>query len=69
MTRQRGNPDFGSKYRFDYGRDQPLSEQVSTRVDKTTKLHLKTIADENNCTVPDLVRAAIEQYLNNRSDS
>lgn len=60
-----GNPDFGTKYKADYGRDEPLSEQVKAQVHPKTKLLLKDLAGEKNCTVPDLVRAAIEQYLAN----
>lgn len=58
-----GNPDFGSKYKFDNGREKPLSEQIKTLVNPEIKLELKEIAEKNNCTVPDLVRKAIEQYL------
>lgn len=58
-----GNPDFGTKHRFDYGRNNPLSEQVGTRIASETKLQLKEIAEQKNCTIPDLIRAAIEQYL------
>jgi hypothetical protein len=63
MARPGGNPDFGTKYRFDYGRAEPLSEQVKVLVHPQTKRQLKALADQRNCTVPDLVRAAIEQYL------
>ncbi len=63
MGRPGGNPDFGTKYRFDYGREEPLSEQVKVLVHPQTKRQLKALADQRNCTVPDLVRAAIEQYL------
>ncbi len=65
MPNPKGNPDFGSKYRFDYGREKPLSEQVKAAVDPQTKLQLKNLAEQNNCSVPDIVRAAIEQYLAN----
>ena len=63
MARPGGNPDFGTKYRFDYGREEPLSEQVKVLLHPKTKCQLKNLADQKNCTVPDLVRAAIEQYL------
>lgn len=63
MGRPGGNPDFGTKYRFDYGREEPLSEQVKAQVHPQIKRQLKALADQRNCTVPDLVRAAIEQYL------
>ena len=70
MANPKGNPDFGTKYRFDFGRDEPLSEQIKAQVHPTTKLQLKEIAEEKNCTVPDSIRAAIEQYLaNTRSGS
>ena len=58
-----GNPDFGTRYRFDNGREKPLSEQIKTLVLPETKNQLKILADEKNCTVPDIVRTAIEQYL------
>jgi predicted DNA-binding protein len=60
---RRGNPDFGTKYRFDYGRDEPLSEQVKVLMHSKMKARLKNLADRNNCTVPDLIRDAIDKYL------
>jgi len=63
MEKKIGNPDFGTKYRFDYGREQPLSEQVKVLMLPDTKNQLKKIADQKNCTVPDLIRAAIDNYL------
>ena len=63
MARPGGNPDFGIKYRFDYGRDEPLSEQVKVMMHPQMKQHLKNLADLEKCTVPDLIREAIEQYL------
>ncbi len=69
MARSGGNPDFGTKYRFDYGREEPLSEQVKVLVHPQTKNQLKNLASQRNCTVPDLVRAAIDQYLDQRADN
>ncbi len=63
MARPGGNPDFGTKYRFDYGREKPLSEQVKAQVHPEVKQQLKNLADQRSCTVPDLIRAAIDQYL------
>jgi len=63
MSRLGGNPDFGVKYRFDYGREEPLSEQVKVLMHSKMKEELKNIALNENCTVPDLIRAALEQYL------
>lgn len=63
MSRLGGNPDFGVKYRFDYGREEPLSEQVKVLMHSKMKEELKNIANSENCTIPDLVRAALEQYL------
>lgn len=63
MSRLGGNPDFGVKYRFDYGREEPLSEQVKVLMHSKMKEELKNIALSENCTVPDLIRAALEQYL------
>ncbi|MBE9050404.1 CopG family transcriptional regulator [Nostocales cyanobacterium LEGE 11386] len=63
MARPGGNPDFGTKYRFNYGRDKPLSEQVKVLMNLQMKQELKNLADLENCTVPDLIREAIEQYL------
>lgn len=68
MANPYGNPDFGTKYKFDNGREKPLSEQIKTLVLPETKLQLKEIAKKNNCTVPDLVRAAIDRYLNEVSN-
>ena len=63
MARKGGNPDFGTKYRFDYGRDEPLSAQVKAQVHPNVKQQLKNLADRNKCTVPDLIRTAIDQFL------
>ncbi|BAZ22014.1 hypothetical protein NIES4073_28950 [Kalymmatonema gypsitolerans NIES-4073] len=63
MARPGGNPDFGTKYRFGYGREEPLSEQVKVLMHPSMKQQLKNLADQENCTVPDLIREAIEQYL------
>lgn len=67
MPNPKGNPDFGTKYRIDSGRDRPLTEQIKTLVYPEVKEQLKEIANKKNCSVPDLVRAAIEQYLANES--
>lgn len=66
MARPGGNPDFGTKYRFDYGREEPLSEQVKVLMHPQMKRQLKNLVDQNSCTVPDLIRAAIAQYLASR---
>ena len=58
-----GNPDFGTKFKYETDRDEPLSDQVKAAVHPTTKLQLKQIAEQKNCTVPEVVRAAIERYL------
>ncbi|MDJ0536429.1 MAG: CopG family transcriptional regulator [Xenococcaceae cyanobacterium MO_207.B15] len=63
MSRPGGNPDFGTKYRFNYGRDEPLSEQVKVLMHPTMKHQLKNLAKQNKCTVPDVIREAINQYL------
>jgi len=63
MSRPGGNPDFGVKYRFDYGRKEPLSEQVKVLMHSKMKEELKNIAEYENCTIPDIVRAALEEYL------
>lgn len=65
MARPGGNPDFGTKYRFDNGRAEPLSEQVKAQVHPDVKHQLKELAIAKQCTVPDLIRAAIDQYLAN----
>jgi predicted DNA-binding protein len=59
----RGNPDFGTKYRFDYGRDEPLSEQVKVLMHSKMKARLENLADKNKCTIPDVIREAIDKYL------
>lgn len=58
-----GNPDFGTKYKAETLRGKPLLDQVGTKVDPEIKLRLKEVAKQKNCSVPELVRAAIEQYL------
>ncbi len=58
-----GNPDFGTKYKANKYGDKALSEMIVTRVDLDTKTQLKEIVEQKNCTIPELVRAAIEQYL------
>jgi len=64
MARPGGNP-FGTKYRFD-GREEALSEQVKVLMHPRMKRQLKKSIDQNSCTVPDLIRAAIAQYLASR---
>lgn len=66
MPNPRGNPDFGVKYRFDYGRDQPLTEQVKAVVSPCVKEELLKLASARNCTVPDLIREALNTYLANQ---
>lgn len=63
MSRVGGNPDFGTKYRLNYGRDVPLSEQVKAQVYPEVKEELKKLAEDKRCTVPDLIREALNQYL------
>lgn len=66
MPNPKGNPDFGTKYRLNSSGDKPLSEQVRTALLPETKFLLKDLASKQKCTVPDLVRAAIDEYLANR---
>lgn len=63
MARPGGNPDFGTKYKFDYGRDEPLSEQVKVLMNPQMKQELKSLANQNQCTIPDLIRTAIDQFI------
>ncbi len=63
MANPRGNPDFGTKYKFNYGREKPLTEQVKAVVYPEMKEKLKKLAEKKQCTVPDLIRDALEQYL------
>ncbi|MBW4512172.1 MAG: CopG family transcriptional regulator [Scytonematopsis contorta HA4267-MV1] len=69
MARVGGNPDFGVKYRANYGRSEPLTAQVKAVVYPSVKENLKLLADEEGCTVPDLIREAIDQYLANKNKS
>ncbi|ELS04843.1 Replication regulatory protein RepB [Xenococcus sp. PCC 7305] len=61
---KRGNPDFGTKYKFYYGRDEPLSEQVKVLMHPKMKNQLKALAEEQKCSIPDVIRDAIDKYLN-----
>lgn len=63
MARPGGNPDFGTKYRSERRSDRPLSEQVKAQIPPQVKLQLQTLAQEKNCTVPDVIREAIDKYL------
>jgi hypothetical protein len=63
MARIGGNPDFGKKYRFDYGRAKPLKEQVKVLMYTEMRSDLQELAEGKSCTVQDLIREAIEQYL------
>lgn len=63
MARVGGNPDFGTKYKFNFGREIPLTEQVKAQVYPEIKERLRKLADKRKCTVPDLVREALDQYL------
>ena len=53
---------FLSKVQF--GREKPLTEQVKAVIYPEMKQKLKELAKERQCTVPDLIRDALEQYLN-----
>ena len=68
MPRPGGNPDFGTKYRFNYGREKPLSAQVKAQVLPETKQQLQDLANEQKCTVPDIIRAAIDEYLEKKRE-
>jgi hypothetical protein len=68
MARLGGNPDFGTKYRFDYGRNEPFSEKVLVLMYTRMKSQLNSLAKERNCSVPDVIRVAIEQYLESLPD-
>lgn len=63
MARPGGNPDFGTKYRFDYGRDKPLTAQVKAQVSPEVKEKLRILAQQRECSVPDVLRSAIDEYL------
>ncbi len=63
MPRPGGNPDFGTKFRFNYGREKPLSAQVKAQVSPEVKQKLTDLAEMQNCTVPDIIRTAIDEYL------
>jgi predicted DNA-binding protein len=63
MARPGGNPDFGTKYRFDYGRERPLSEQVKVLMLPEVKQQLKELAERQKCSVQDVIRDAISRYL------
>ncbi len=65
MTKGRGNPNFGKEYKhkFDFGRDKPLTAQVKAVVYPETKEKLQKLAKKRQCSVPDLIRAAIDKYL------
>lgn len=63
----KGNPEFGTKYKFNYGRNKPFASSITTRVPQETELQLKEIADKDNCSIPDLIREAINLYLAKRN--
>ncbi len=65
MARGKGNPNFGKEYKhkFDFGRDRPLTAQVKAVVYPETKEKLQQLARQKQCSVPDLIRAAIDKYL------
>ncbi|MGL5805911.1 MAG: ribbon-helix-helix domain-containing protein [Xenococcaceae cyanobacterium] len=61
----RGNFDFGTKYRAPRKSTKLLTEQVKARIDEETKERLRKLADRQQCTVPDLLRIAIDELLDN----
>lgn len=65
MAKARGNPNFGKNYKhkFNFGRDKPLTAQVKAVVYPEIKEKLQKLAEKKQCTVPDLIRAAIDKYL------
>ena len=58
-----GNPDFGSKYKFERMGKKALSEQVKAQICSETKQSLTELAKQKECSVPQLVREAIQEYL------
>lgn len=61
--RKRGNPEFGNKYKANLKAEKPLTAQVKVMMLPETQDLLKELANKKDCTVPDLVRAAIDNYL------
>ncbi|MGF1489053.1 MAG: ribbon-helix-helix protein, CopG family, partial [Prochloraceae cyanobacterium] len=51
------------KHKFDFGRDKPLTAQVNAVVYPETKAKLQKLAEQKQCSVPDLIRAAIDKYI------
>lgn len=56
-----GNPDFGTKYKFDYGNKEKRDVALTIRITKTMLQQLKDIAgDEYRNFCRDVIAAAIE---------
>lgn len=68
MARARGNPGFGSKYRFHPIGVETLSEYVGAKVTPATKQKLESKALESDRTVPQVIRDAIAYYLERETE-
>ena len=47
MGRPGGNPEFGTKYKFDYGNEEKRSEALTIRMTPTMLQQLKDIAGDD----------------------
>ena len=63
MAKKKGNPDFGTKYRFQQKGESTFDSQLKARVYSDTKDKFSQLAEEKGVTVPDVVREALYKYL------
>lgn len=63
MARVGGNPDFGTKFRFDYGNEEKKSEALTIRITPSMLADLKDIGgDEYRGFCRDAINEAIKRH-------
>ena len=63
MAKKKGNPDFGTKYKFQQKGESTFDAQLKARVYSETKDKFSQLAEERGVTIPDIVREALDKYL------
>ncbi len=59
----RGNPEFGKKFKEPTKEETPYDAQIKINIHEATKKKFQQLAQEKNCTVTDIARKALYEYL------
>ena len=62
---KKGNPNFGinNKHKFQRKGEEVFDAQLKARVHSNTKSKVVEIAKRKKCSVPDVIREALDRYL------